>query len=90
MFYKFDMIYEAKVIKTKEIPGAVAAGERWPLKYLVHYQGWNARYDEWIRRARIAENLSWSKDRAAAHASTAKHSGTGKLTRGQWPYRLAS
>ena len=32
MFYKFDTIYEAKVIKTKEV-----AGERWP-KYLVHYQ----------------------------------------------------
>ena len=83
MFYKFDMIYEAKVIKTKEIPGAAASVERWPLKYLVHYQGWNARYDEWIRRARIAENLSWSKDRAAAHASTAKHGGTGKLKRGR-------
>ena len=64
VFYKFDTIYEAKVIKTKEIPGA---GERWP-KYLVHYQGWNARYDEWIKRGRIAENLSWSKDRAAASA----------------------
>ena len=32
VFYKFDTIYEAKVIKMKEV-----AGERWP-KYLVHYQ----------------------------------------------------
>ena len=57
VFYKFDTIYEAKVIKSK-----VVKDERWP-KYLVHYQGWNARYDEWIKRGRIAENLSWSKDR---------------------------
>jgi hypothetical protein len=27
-------------------------------KYFVHYLGWNIRYDEWIFRGRIAENLS--------------------------------
>ncbi len=57
VFYKSNTIYEAKVIKvqTKE-------GEKWP-RYQVHYQGWNARYDEWIWRSKIAENMSWSKDR---------------------------
>ena len=57
------MIYEAKVIKTKEIPGA-EAGKRRPLEYRVHYKGWSKNWDEWIRRDRITKNLSWSKDRA--------------------------
>lgn len=34
------------------------------IEYLVHYTGWNNRYDEWIRRSRIADNLSWSPTRA--------------------------
>lgn len=32
--------------------------------YYVHYLGWNNRYDEWIRRPRIAENITWSQNRA--------------------------
>jgi len=32
--------------------------------YLVHYTGWNTRYDEWIKRGRIADNLSWTPSRA--------------------------
>lgn len=32
--------------------------------YYVHYLGWNTRYDEWIRRPRIAENITWSQNRA--------------------------
>lgn len=31
--------------------------------YLVHYTGWNTRYDEWVKRARIAENLTWTPAR---------------------------
>lgn len=31
--------------------------------YYVHYLGWNNRYDEWIRRPCIAENLTWSQNR---------------------------
>lgn len=31
--------------------------------FLVHYTGWNTRYDEWIKRARIAENLTWTPNR---------------------------
>ena len=26
--------------------------------YLVHYNGWNTRYDEWITEARIAEKVT--------------------------------
>jgi hypothetical protein len=56
--YKRDTIYDAKVTKVQH-----DEGEKWP-KYYVHYQGWNARYDEWIKRSRIADNLSWNKERA--------------------------
>jgi hypothetical protein len=40
--------YEAKVVDINEKAGT----------YLVHYTGWNNRYDEWISRDRILENLS--------------------------------
>ncbi|KAK5647626.1 hypothetical protein RI129_002518 [Pyrocoelia pectoralis] len=54
--------YEAKVIEIDK--DAV-------LMYLVHYTGWNTRYDEWITPARIAENLS-----ATTKAKKLKQSGT--------------
>ncbi|XP_045467995.1 AT-rich interactive domain-containing protein 4B-like isoform X3 [Harmonia axyridis] len=38
----------------------------------VHYTGWNNRYDEWIRMARIAENLS-----ATTKAKKIKHNISG-------------
>ncbi|KAL1501119.1 hypothetical protein ABEB36_006504 [Hypothenemus hampei] len=42
--------YEAKVVDLdKDQTGPI---------YLVHYTGWNTRYDEWIPANRIAENLS--------------------------------
>ena len=51
---EYETIYEAKVKYIQD-------QEPWP-RYFVHYQGWNARFDEWIERSRINENLSW-KDR---------------------------
>ncbi|XP_031330020.1 AT-rich interactive domain-containing protein 4B-like [Photinus pyralis] len=42
--------YEAKVIEIDK--------EAVSPMYLVHYTGWNTRYDEWITPVRIAENLS--------------------------------
>ncbi|KAK8753356.1 hypothetical protein OTU49_004052, partial [Cherax quadricarinatus] len=48
--------YEAKVLEVEEEGNA-------PM-YYVHYLGWNTRYDEWIRRPRIAENITWSQNRA--------------------------
>ncbi|XP_040569604.1 uncharacterized protein [Lepeophtheirus salmonis] len=59
VFYIRGIIYDAKVIKCQE---QEKNNSKWP-RYYVHYQGWNARYDEWINRSRIAENLSWTKDR---------------------------
>lgn len=52
--------YEAKVVDIdRESPHTGTI-------YLVHYTGWNTRYDEWIPANRIAENLtSGSKSRKA-------------------------
>ena len=54
VFWLHGQIYEAKIIKVDKLGKA-----RWP-RYYVHYQGWNQRYDEWITRGRIAENLTWN------------------------------
>ena len=56
VFWLHGQIYEAKIIKvdkSKKTP--------WP-RFYVHYQGWNQRYDEWITRGRIAENLTWNQN----------------------------
>lgn len=45
-YHESKVTYEAKVI---EIESGM---------YLVHYTGWNTRYDEWVNIDRIAENLS--------------------------------
>ena len=50
---KGNVTYKAKVIDIDEA-GSIP-------KYLVHYTGWNTRYDEWIERYRIA-SLSPQKD----------------------------
>merc|ERR1711915_915570 len=54
VFWLHGQIYEAKIIKL-----GAKDDSSWP-KYFVHYQGWNQRYDEWITRGRIAENLTWN------------------------------
>lgn len=49
--HESKVTYEAKVIEIdKDNSGQ--------FMYLVHYTGWNNRYDEWINAGRIAENLS--------------------------------
>uniref|UniRef100_A0A182NHT6 ARID domain-containing protein n=1 Tax=Anopheles dirus TaxID=7168 RepID=A0A182NHT6_9DIPT len=60
--------YEAKVIE-------IAKQEGNPI-YLVHYTGWNTRYDEWVRKERIAENLTNSKTKKGK-SSTSTPSGKG-------------
>lgn len=48
--HESKVTYEAKVLEIdKDANGPI---------YLVHYTGWNTRYDEWIQPQRIAENLS--------------------------------
>ncbi|XP_022182228.1 uncharacterized protein LOC111042047 [Myzus persicae] len=44
--YYGDITYDAKVIYVCDIEGV--------MKYYVHYEGWNVRYDEWIDDMHIA------------------------------------
>ena len=68
VFWRHGLIYEAKIIKVDR-PEA----EKWP-KYYVHYQGWNQRYDEWIARGRIAENLTWNANPKKSSTSSTSSS----------------
>merc|ERR1712071_505732 len=54
VFWRHGQIYEAKIMK--------AGKDKKEGKYYVHYQGWNQRYDEWITRGKIAENLTWNEN----------------------------
>lgn len=49
--HESKVTYEAKVVEIENSD---------PINpmYMVHYTGWNTRYDEWIKPIRIAENLS--------------------------------
>nr|XP_014086002.2 AT-rich interactive domain-containing protein 4B isoform X1 [Bactrocera oleae]XP_036220982.1 AT-rich interactive domain-containing protein 4B isoform X1 [Bactrocera oleae]XP_036220983.1 AT-rich interactive domain-containing protein 4B isoform X1 [Bactrocera oleae]XP_036220984.1 AT-rich interactive domain-containing protein 4B isoform X1 [Bactrocera oleae] len=49
-YHEKKVTYEAKVIEISVQRGS-------PM-YLVHYTGWNNRYDEWVPRERIAENIT--------------------------------
>ncbi|XP_039153678.1 mucin-19 isoform X3 [Drosophila simulans] len=62
--------YEAKVIEINVQRGV-------PM-YLVHYTGWNNRYDEWVPRERIAENLTkGSKQKTRTISTSSANSGSG-------------
>ena len=54
VFWRHGQIYEAKIMK--------AGKDKKEGKFYVHYQGWNQRYDEWITRGKIAENLTWDEN----------------------------
>ncbi|XP_014243537.1 AT-rich interactive domain-containing protein 4B isoform X2 [Cimex lectularius] len=53
--HESKVTYEAKVLNVREEDGEKL--------YLVHYNGWNSRYDEWIKMSRIAHNYSWTGGR---------------------------
>lgn len=53
--HESKVTYEAKVIDIEK-DGAE------PM-YLVHYTGWNTRYDEWIKASRIAQNFTQAQGR---------------------------
>ncbi|XP_052133476.1 AT-rich interactive domain-containing protein 4B isoform X3 [Frankliniella occidentalis] len=74
--HESKVTYEAKVLEVE--------GEGQDETFLVHYTGWNNRYDEWIKRSRIADNLSWSpargKRRHQTQLASVKKSSTKKRT----------
>ena len=68
VFWLHGQIYEAKIIKVDTIKSK----GKWP-RYYVHYQGWNQRYDEWITRGRIAENLTWNANPKKSSSSSSSN-----------------
>lgn len=54
-YHEKKVTYEAKVLE-------ISADNL----YLVHYTGWNTRYDEWVPKMRIAENLTSKQKRTKA------------------------
>ena len=55
-YHENKVTYEAKVLEISYL--TQGDGE---YSYLVHYNGWNQRYDEWVKKDRIAENLTKDK-----------------------------
>lgn len=51
-YHEQKVTYEAKVIEISKSENVL---------FLVHYTGWNTRYDEWVPKERIAENLTSNK-----------------------------
>merc|ERR1712083_592658 len=64
VFWRHGQIYEAKIMK--------AGKDKKEGKFYVHYQGWNQRYDEWITRGKIAENLTWNENPKSSKSKEAK------------------
>ncbi|OQR74804.1 hypothetical protein BIW11_08835 [Tropilaelaps mercedesae] len=64
---KQHKVYEAKVLKIEDIEGD--SGEK---KFFVHYTGWNNRYDEWIHKKRILENITHKLDKGRSSSVSAK------------------
>ncbi|KAK2707232.1 AT-rich interactive domain-containing protein 4B-like isoform X2 [Artemia franciscana] len=75
-------VYEAKVMDIR-LENDVET-------YMVHYTGWNIRYDEWITRSRIAQNLTWTPNRKRvpipiARSDSANRRGRSSLGRSPQP-----
>ncbi|XP_063698426.1 AT-rich interactive domain-containing protein 4B isoform X2 [Culicoides brevitarsis] len=68
-YHEQKVTYEAKVLEIQKQDGENV--------YLVHYTGWNTRYDEWVRRDRIAENLTNAKQSKKGNKSSQKPTNQG-------------
>uniref|UniRef100_A0A336LQS4 CSON012988 protein n=1 Tax=Culicoides sonorensis TaxID=179676 RepID=A0A336LQS4_CULSO len=68
-YHEQKVTYEAKVLEIQKQDGENV--------YLVHYTGWNTRYDEWVRRDRIAENLTNTKQAKKGNKASQKPTNQG-------------
>lgn len=66
VYYRGSSDYEAKVLEISFQDGKSI--------YRVHYKGWNARYDEWIHRESIAENLTKDEPKKKSGSTASKSS----------------
>lgn len=61
--------YHSPVVSTPSTPSATDSTNA--VMFFVHYQGWNSRYDEWIRRSRVAKNLTLAESGPSSKSKTA-------------------
>ncbi|KAK1132975.1 hypothetical protein K0M31_014341 [Melipona bicolor] len=62
--HESKVTYEAKVIDMEK--------DGTEPMYLVHYTGWNTRYDEWIKSSRIAQNFTQAQGRMKRIKATSR------------------
>ncbi|CAD1469257.1 unnamed protein product, partial [Heterotrigona itama] len=62
--HESKVTYEAKVIDMEK--------DGTEPMYLVHYTGWNTRYDEWIKPSRIAQNFTQAQGRMKRIKATSR------------------
>ncbi|XP_008558302.1 AT-rich interactive domain-containing protein 4B isoform X2 [Microplitis demolitor] len=62
--HESKVTYEAKVIGVQQLDDCDE------INYLVHYTGWNTRYDEWIKATRIAQNFTQTQARVRRTKAT--------------------
>lgn len=62
--HESKVTYEAKVVDVDH------SSDPSGVLYLVHYTGWNTRYDEWIKASRIAQNFTQTQGRVKRTKST--------------------
>ncbi|CAK9822302.1 AT-rich interactive domain-containing protein 4B [Anthophora retusa] len=62
--HESKVTYEAKVIDMEK--------DGTEPMYLVHYTGWNTRYDEWIKPSRIAQNFTQAQGRVKRIKATSR------------------
>nr|XP_012145213.1 PREDICTED: AT-rich interactive domain-containing protein 4B [Megachile rotundata] len=62
--HESKVTYEAKVIDMEK--------DGTEPMYLVHYTGWNTRYDEWIKASRIAQNFTQAQGRIKRIKTTSR------------------
>lgn len=69
MCYHGQLIYEAKLLKTKMKDKAV--------QYLIHYAGWSKNWDEWVGETRVLKynetNVQLQKDTQKKMENTSKN-----------------
>lgn len=62
--HESKVTYEAKIIDMEK--------DGTEPMYLVHYTGWNTRYDEWIKPSRIAQNFTQAQGRVKRIKATSR------------------
>ena len=77
--YHGPLLYEAKCLKSRPVPEKTRLEKELAegtLEYLVHYQGWKKKWDEWLLETRILkinpDSLALKEGLLASHVRSQK------------------